>query len=206
MTYLSDVEQDALNELTNIGVSKAATALSHLVNEEITLDIPSVRITTQDDVMSLISQNMNDDIVAISEHFSGSFHGNGLLIFSKSSSVELVQCLLPEATPLENLTELEQDALTEVGNIILNACLGTYSNILSQDLRTELPILFNGNHAQLASSISNLSTLKQLVILLNVTFTIEKKNVKGYLIFLMDLNSEKSFLKYVKDYVEGIKS
>ena len=38
-------------------------------------------------------------------------------------------------------TELYQDAIREIGNIMLNACMGSIANVMSISLEQELPVL-----------------------------------------------------------------
>lgn len=204
MSELSPLELDTVNELTNIGVGRAAAALSALINEEVELNVPWCRLVSRDVALEILSDEMQDEVVAITENFKGDFNGEGLLVFPKQNSLELVRGLLPEQVPLESLTELEQDALVEVGNIILNACIGTYGNLLKQNLTTDLPVLFKGNHNNFMESLNSIIVENHVVIFLNVTFLIRSKNVKGYVVFLMDLNSEENFLQSIKKYVDHL--
>ncbi len=205
MTLFTEIELDALNELTNIGVGRAAAALSDLVGEEIELNVPRCRVVARNDALSLLSAEMQGDVVAIKEFFNGGFQGDGLLVFPQESSLELVRRLIPGEIPLENLTELEQDALIEVGNIILNACIGTYGNMLEQSLQTELPTLFKGNGKDFLKSLDDAFAPDQRFAPLNVTFSIKPKNVKGYVVFLMDLeDGEDNFRQSIKTYIQNL--
>eukprot|EP00257_Ricinus_communis_P024177 XP_015584325.1 uncharacterized protein LOC107262641 [Ricinus communis] len=41
--------------------------------------------------------------------------------------------------PLKELTEMEQEAMCEIGNIMLNSCVGTLANIFQRELQGSLP-------------------------------------------------------------------
>ena len=43
---LSDIERDALAEIANMGVSRAATSLRQMVGEQVLLSVPAVNIVT----------------------------------------------------------------------------------------------------------------------------------------------------------------
>ncbi len=47
LTDMSEIEADSLMEIFNIGVGHAAAAMSDIVNEEVRMSVPSVRITTR---------------------------------------------------------------------------------------------------------------------------------------------------------------
>ena len=46
---------------------------------------------------------------------------------------------------LEDVIDLEQEALAETGNIILNACLATIANVLRKPMRMSLPSVIRGD-------------------------------------------------------------
>jgi len=54
-----------------------------------------------------------------------------MLLFSERDSLSLVKAILTEQIPLEMLSELEEEALTEVGNVVLSACLATFADLLN---------------------------------------------------------------------------
>ena len=58
----------------------------------------------------------------------GPFSGRALLIFPEAQSLELVRSIVGAEHSLEDVIDLEQEALAETGNIILNACLATIAN------------------------------------------------------------------------------
>lgn len=53
---LSEIEQDALAEIANMGVSRAATSLRQLVGEQVLLSVPAVRIVTRDTASRLVER------------------------------------------------------------------------------------------------------------------------------------------------------
>ena len=63
------------------------------------------------------------------QSFEGPFSGRALLIFPEAQSLELVRSIVGAEHSLEDVIDLEQEALAETGNIILNACLATIANV-----------------------------------------------------------------------------
>ena len=66
--------------------------------------------------------------MGIHQVFEGEITGRALLIFPDTKSLELVRAVIGGELPLEEIIELEQEALAEIGNIILNGCLATIAN------------------------------------------------------------------------------
>ena len=117
---LTDIEQDALAEIANMGVSRAANSLRQMVGEEVLLSVPAVKIVTRQAASKLVERNDATKLVAVQQSFEGPFAGRALLIFPEAQSLELVRAIVGDEHSLEDVIDLEQEALAETGNIILN--------------------------------------------------------------------------------------
>ena len=84
--------------------------------------------------------------------FEGDITGRALLIFPDTKSLELVRAVTGGELPLEEIIELEQEALAETGNIILNGCLATIANMLQRNLKMSLPEILRGEPDDLLQS------------------------------------------------------
>ena len=69
------------------------------------------------------------------------------MIFPEAQSLELVRAIVAGDHSLEDVIDLEQEALAETGNIILNACLATIANVLRRTMRMSLPSVLRGDGA-----------------------------------------------------------
>ena len=127
MISLTELQQDAMAELLNIGMGRAASVLSEMVGEEVLLSVPFVDLMSRREAAGLLMEKACDRIVAVLQKFSGLCWGDTMLVFPEEKSLELVRCLFKDTdtTPLEIMTEMEQEALMEIGNIILNSCIGS---------------------------------------------------------------------------------
>jgi chemotaxis protein CheC len=131
-TVLSDLELDALTELVNIGVSRAAHSLRDMIGEQVLLSVPSVALVSRTRAVEILSEREPNKLVAVHQVFEGDITGRALLIFPETKSLELVRAVTGGELPLEDIIELEQEALAETGNIILNGCLATIANMLQR--------------------------------------------------------------------------
>ena len=127
---LDEMERDALAELVNIGVSRAAASLREMVGQEILLSVPAVAVVSREEAARLIGEREPHSLVAVHQAFHGDLSGRALLIFPEANSLELVRAVTGGALPLDDIIALEQEALAETGNIILNGCLATIANML----------------------------------------------------------------------------
>ncbi len=198
---LDEIERDALAELANIGVSRAASNLRDMVGHQVLLSVPAVAVVTRDGAAAVLSERAKGGLVAVHQEFEGEFSGRVLLIFPERNSLELVRAVVGGDLPLEDIIDLEQEALAETGNIILNGCLATIANILRRTLNVSLPEVIRGEGASFFS-LSGASEEEDVVLFLYIDFSINKWNIQGYIAMLMDLASLESLRKLLHEFIE----
>ena len=182
---LDEMERDALTELVNLGVSKAASSLRVMVGHEVTLSVPRVAILPRGEAARMMGGE-NDRLVAVRQDFEGDFSGRAMLIFPETKSLELVRAVTGGDLPLEDVVALEQEALAETGNIILNSCLSTIANVLRRTLRMSLPDILRGGGAEVFE-LSGADDPNDVVLVLYINFTVNARDITGYIAMMMDL-------------------
>lgn len=200
---LSDLERDALAEVVNIGVGRAAASLRKMVGRQVMLAVPSVEIVTPAGAAALIGQRENEDLVAVRQAFDGAFSGRALLIFPETKSLELVRAVVGDEMSAEEVCELEVEALAETGNVILNNCLGTMANMLQRSLKMSLPEVVRGSGDDLFRD-ETVSEQGGLVLFLYINFTVRDQDIRGYIAMLMDLPSLASLKVLIGDFINRV--
>ena len=199
---LSEIEQDALAEIANMGVSRAAASLRLMVGEQVLLSVPAVNIVSRRIASRMVEKGHSSRLVAVQQSFEGPFSGRALLIFPEAQSLELVRSIVGEEHSLEDVIDLEQEALAETGNIILNACLATIANVLRRTMRMSLPSIVRGDGDTLFDVREESSD--GLVLFLYIDFTIKNRDVRGFIALLMGLPSIAALKDIVRDFIDGI--
>jgi chemotaxis protein CheC len=200
---LTDLEHDALTELVNIGVSRAASSLRKMIGEEVLLSVPSIEIMAPQNATRLIRERETDELVAIQQQFEGAFSGRALLIFPEATSLDLVRAIIGSDVPLDQVADMEQEALAETGNIILNGCLATMANMLKRSLNISLPEVIRGDGAALFS-LPQERPDEGLVLFLYINFSIRNRNIRGYIAMLMDLPSLAALKELIAGFIERV--
>ena len=143
MIQLSDIEQDALGESFNLALGQAAAVFADLVNDEIQLSVPMVEILEREALVNRLEElagaKESQALCCIAQHYvaGNAFDTDALLLFPERGSLEIVRRMLGRSEiQLDQITELEQDALGEIGNIIINSCMSGLSNARSSDAQT----------------------------------------------------------------------
>ena len=198
---LSDLERDAVSELANIGVSRAAASLRKMVGRQVLLSVPSVDILTRKAAAALVSERENDDLVAVQQAFTGPFSGRALLIFPQSNSLELIRAVIGDKDiSAHDAAEMEEEALAETGNVILNGCLGTIANMLRQSLHLSLPKVMRGSGVELFEPAVEQGE-DGLALFLYINFSVRDRDIRGYIAMLMDLPSLASMRLLVAEFI-----
>jgi len=198
---LSPIERDAFAEIANMGVARAATSLRQMLGEQVLLSVPAVHIVTREVAAELVERDNSSKLVAVQQSFEGPFSGRALLIFPEAQSLELVRSIVGADQSLEDVIDLEQEALAETGNVILNACLATIANVLRKSMRMSLPTIIRGDGATLfAQPLGG----GNLVLFLYIDFTIKSRGMRGFIALLMDLPSIAALKEIVQDFIEKV--
>jgi chemotaxis protein CheC len=185
---LSELELDALTELVNLGVSNAASSLRELVRDEVLLSVPKVVVVTREEAIANLGERASRPLIAVHQDFDGDLRGRALLIFPEAKSMHLVRAIVGNDLSLEDIMELEQEALAETGNILLNACLATIANTLQRTLRISLPEVVHGQGTQFFD-LSQSPSLGDSVIFIYINFSVRHRDIEGYIAMLLDLPS-----------------
>jgi chemotaxis protein CheC len=200
---LTELELDALTELVNIGVSRAAASLRKMIGVQVLLSVPSVEIIDRETAAQLIGTREDSQLVAVHQGFTGAFSGHAMLIFPEKSSLELVHAVTSTSVTSEEFADLEEEALAETGNIILNGCLATMANMLQQSLTMTLPEVLRGRGPELFQ-IAGEPGRGGAVLFLYINFSVQDRDIRGYIAMLMDLPSLASMKLLVGSFIERV--
>jgi len=195
---LSALERDALTEIVNIGVSRAASSLRKMIDDQVLLSVPSIEVVSQRRAARLISEREVSELVAVRQDFEGPFSGRALLIFPETNSLELVRAVTGGELSFQEVLDLEQEALAETGNIILNSCIATMANMLKRSLTMTIPEVLRGTGASLFEINE---TSEGLVLFLYIDFAMRSRDIRGYIAMIMDLPSLQTLKELLEEFI-----
>jgi chemotaxis protein CheC len=202
MLELTELQHDALVEIFNIGVGHAARAMSEIVNEEVTMSVPSISFVNRADAAHMLGNKDSERVCGVSQRYEGAFSTEAILMFPEDKSLDIVRLMVGEAVPLKELTEMEQEAMSEIGNIILNSCVGTLANIFSQELSGSLPAYHVGTSEEILSASG--SPADAVVLMLHIDFILETHQIHGYVAFILDLSALHDLREQVDRYLAKV--
>jgi chemotaxis protein CheC len=197
---LTALEYDLLTELFNVGIGRSAAALSEMLKQEIQLSVPEISFCSVDE---LVEQFPNEEnIITVSQDISGPFDMQSMLLFPVSGSLNVIRAMLGDHLSDEMATELQQEAFTEIGNIVLNACIGIIAKMLGDNFIIELP-QFSDDKAENLFKNSNFDTT-QIVMSMQVDLTLTSNRISGHIAFVLGSVSMESIKLQLNKMIENV--
>ncbi len=194
--HLTDDQIDALQELVNIGVGRAASVLNEMVEARIILQIPFIKVLSPLNLKEELEGrfNIEDYLAAVRLGFTGSFCGAAELVFPTESASTLVAVLTGEEMGTPDLDAVRIGTLSEVGNIVINGVIGSITNVLKQHLNYTMPVYIEDTIENLLTSDSDSNVA---ILLAQTRFTIEKLQILGDIILIFELSSFDALLEAI---------
>ena len=114
-TVLTELELDALTEMVNIGVNRAAASLREMVGEQVLLSVPKVTLVSRDRAIAILGENEISNLVGVHQVFEGEITGRALKDFANRDDVVIATKLNGRMRPGPNGAGLSRKAvLTEL--------------------------------------------------------------------------------------------
>jgi len=187
VSELSELHRDALGELFNLGVGRAAHSLSQMVRDEIELSAPFVDLIQAHEVSATLIGSEFRELSMVTIDFEGPFVSKAILLFPERNALAILSNMLdPELTP-EELSEFEQEAMCEIGNVILNACMSALADEFGIELHGGLPEHYFSDTESLPIFADGAP--EQLLLLLQIQLTMRQQLIQGHLVFLLGVGS-----------------
>ncbi|MFA4861434.1 chemotaxis protein CheC [Methanoregula sp.] len=186
---------DAIRELINIGVGRAAGMLNEITQCPITLKVPSISIESMEKLTRILDENV-PPLSTISLHFKGTMSGVAALVFPQESAALLVTLMTQEDKDAQDLDVMRIETLKEVGNIIINAVMGSIANVLDQHLNYSLPRYQEIRISALAQSLKE--SADNRVVLANAHFHLEGTTISGNILLILEIGSMDALLEGIE--------
>jgi chemotaxis protein CheC len=182
-------QKDALTELINIGYGRAAGALSELTGYRVTLEVPRITMHKIDQIAPLLERLVDGEVASVNQVFSGPISGNALLLLDEKAAMALSRLLSDDDSLLGSFDANGREIITEVGNILLNACLGVFGNLLKVQVSFAVPRLQVAGVSSVLHSITVQEEELQYGLMIHTRFHLRASNVTGYMIIVLGITS-----------------
>ncbi len=214
---LTPEQEDIIGEVINQGMGVAAMQLEEIVEHPIQLKAPEVKFIDQSFTDYIVNSSELDlDLILLSQGFEGEIFGLAHILFPKDASLALLNLMQFDDSEFTQINEMTKDGLQEIANTLINACIGSISNILKLELKYLPPnFTYLANKKSTAkdetilaiehlnSQISDQGSSKYTIVV-KTYFGIKGKKINGSFLISMNINAVKSFLDLLDEYLEGL--
>lgn len=198
---LTDQHRDALAELINIAFSRTAASLSDLTQNRVELEVPEVALYPIDELESGLRKFVSGEVASVHQIFSGPVAGDGLLLLNHDGAAELVHLLTGEDAPSGRLRSSAKEVLSEIGNILLNACMGVFGDLLEVRFTFTVPRLHLEALGNLLDSLVIGKEGLKHALVAGAMFRIQNSEVTGCLALVLGVDSFERLVHGVDEWV-----
>ena len=181
---LSVVQADAIQELGNIGAAHAATTLSQMLGSTIEMSVPAISVVD----LSQLGQYMGEESAAmVAFELQGDIPHGGYILFyiTRESAVRMTNTMLGLTEINRPLSEMDESALLEVGNIMVSAFLDATAELLGFVMLPSPPSLtIDMAHAAMQSLIAQMQEETDEVLLFSTELICEEYKVDSDIIMM----------------------
>ncbi|HKG20866.1 MAG TPA: chemotaxis protein CheC [Blastocatellia bacterium] len=199
---LNERQNDALTELINIAFSRTAASLSELTGHRVILDVPKVAIYPVSELTTRLAEFLPAELASVHQVFTGPITGDALLLLNYSGAVSLTELLTDEYLRTYRLSESAREVLTEVGNILLNACLGVFGNLLQVRISFSVPRLHLETLDGLMRSLIIDKEELRYALVIYTAFRVRDSAISGYLVIALNVVSLDRLIQEVEKWEE----
>jgi chemotaxis protein CheC len=197
---LSTVQADAIQELGNIGAAHAATTLSQMLGSTIEMSVPAIKVV---DLAELGNYMGEESAAMVAFELQGDIPHGGYVLFyiTRESAVRMTNTMLGMTETNRPLSEMDESALLEVGNIMVSAFLDATAELLGFVMLPSPPALtIDMAHAAMQSLIAQMQEETNEVLLFSTELTCEEYKIDSDIIMM----PEKSTLERIIALLENM--
>ena len=193
----SDSEKlDAYRELVNVAMGRAGENLARQLGEFIDLPIPNVNIIENNELhMAFAEVNRNDSVSAVSKGFvSAGINGEALVIFNDTDFENIIALLNYDQL---SAAPAQLEALIDISNILIGACLNALSDQLNVSFSHSSPIIL-GRNRELESLLANTKQRWNRIMAVEIGYGIKQRGIHFELLLLFpDTSMERIYSRLV---------
>lgn len=187
----NDMQLDVLREIGNIGAGNAATALSSLLDDRVSISVPELKIIDVSDIANILGGPENE-VAGILVNMTNDINGMLLFLLDKEAINQLISVLTYEKVESFNdISEIGLSALKEIGNILSGSYINSISMMTNLDIRLSTPqIAVDMVGAILSYPAAEFGIMGDKLLFIEENFlTGDSSSIKSHLLIMPELDS-----------------
>ena len=190
MTGAQSFDHDALTELFNIGLHRAAASLSELTSQRILVDMPRLWVCPIEETHARLVELLDGDLATVHQIFRGSVTGDAVLVLEYESATRLAALMTDGGVATGGrLDQSAREVLAEVGNVILSSCMSAFGDMLHVSVTFSVPRIHVESLEGLLRSLQVDNEDLRYALLVATRFRLTEGEVGGYLLIAIGMTS-----------------
>lgn len=196
MRPVSQPVLDGIKELVNIGVGRSAGSLNTMTGYHVTLRVPEISLCVLQDLKNELPRP-DLPFIVIHQDYSGAFDGTTILMFPQESAQGLFLLMTGEERRMQENEELWQMTMTEIANVIVNAVMGSITNILGKKIEFALPEYHEDSLQHIIADPRFAS--QERVAVVHTVFEVREKGISGNIVILLTKQSIETIAEFIDE-------
>lgn len=208
----SEEEKDILQEIMNIAFGNATADLSELIDIQVILSIPDVRVIKSSALPDYLVETINhgQKNCVTGQQFWGKFTGSGVL-FLPSGAERILSRFLPSlsgddaADISRQITadeHMRSGLLLEISNILIGACVGKISELLNTVVSYTPPELLSLGNSDYSFLVKHFE-MDQTAIVMKTLFQFDEQDINGLLLIMTNYSSADWLRNALHDFMSA---
>ncbi|MFH2064608.1 MAG: chemotaxis protein CheC [Pseudomonadota bacterium] len=200
-------EKEILQEIMNIAFGNATADLAGVVDIYVVLSVPKIQVINIGNLPDYMRTTLKatGKTQIVDQRFWGDFNGSGFLVFPTGAGDDLISLL--EDRSMEDLRSkpkdvIEREVLTEIGNILIGACVGKMSELLNTFVTYSPPRVVTEKEGECDHLVDQFDP-DQPAIVMKTVFKFKQKDVNGFLLILTNQESIGWLRKSLSEFMES---
>lgn len=187
---LGENQIDVFREIGSIGNGNAVTALSGLLSEKISMELPEVGIFEFNAAQNKLG-DPEEVVGAVLVEMSGEISGIMMLILKKDFIQQIIRkVLFHEQENMLEMGEMEESLLMEVGNIMISSYISALSSLTNIHINLSVPqIAVNMLGGVLSMPMAVMGVESDKIMMITGEFYIGGEELNSDILLLPDVES-----------------
>ena len=184
-------DYDALNELFNVGLHRAAASLSELTGKRVVVELPRLWVCSITELKERLLDVVSGDLATVHQFFGGPVAGDAVLLLEYEKAVMLADLMAGGDVAMGGkLDQSAREVIAEIGNVVLSSCLGAFGNMLRVAVSFSVPRIHVESLDGMLRSVQIDSEQGIPYALVAATrFVLSELEISGYLIVVIGVKS-----------------
>lgn len=190
---LTEDQRDMFNEIGNVGVGHAATALSTMVGgKKVNITLPSTDLIKKEDII----KDQESELLLVDCRLEGDLTGNLVVIYNRDNAFPLIDMLLGnEVGTLKDIDDMAKSVFKEMVNIIAGPYLDSLATLANMRVLPQPPTFVHGKLISIKDGLMAKLPPVEDIISIQTEMSVEEKIIFGRIYLVLDGASMDKLMK-----------